>query len=368
MLSLAKADFLSTVAGSIALISRGSCNFADKAYFAKQAGALAAIFYNNQEGGLFEGTYSREDDSLAPAVALTRADGLALLAAANSSGAVLVADTLTISAEYKPSFSNNVIATTTYETNSTDVLFVGAHSDSVEEGPGINDNGSGCAGALETAIQLARGGYEALPTIKFGWWTAEEIGLQGSTAYVTSYASTEDLDRVRLYLNLDMLASPNYVLGILDGDGSEYPSSEPGPPGSGEAEAVLAAWFDAQGYARNSSALRRNSDYFSFQSVGIPVGGLFAGAGALKTEREAALFGGTVGAPLDSNYHTAADNMTNVSPIAFEIMGKAIAHVVAYYGANGFDDFPPRTSSAELASRSERDVQPNIYKGSKAIM
>lgn len=360
-----KTDFPETVAGSIALISRGTCSFRTKATLAKEAGSLAALIYNNQEGP-FQGTFQRIVDTLAPSLALSQADGLALLAAAGN-GTTLLA-TLSISAEFGPGFSNNVIATTTYPTDTTDILFLGAHSDSVDAGPGINDNGSGTAGILEAAIQLARGGYTGVPTIKFGWWTDEESGLMGSSAYVTSYASAEELGRVRLYLNFDSIASPNYNLGILDGDGSDFPGASPGPAGSGEAEAELAAWFEAQGHNHNASELRGNSDYGSFMDAGIPCGGLAAGAYEIKTEREAALFGGTAGAPLDANYHTPADNMTNLSPVAFEIMGKAIAHAVAYYGANGFDGFPLRNSSVQLASRSDTDGRPKIYKGSKPIM
>lgn len=280
------------------------------------------------------------------ALALSQTDGLALLAASNnssSSSTALLADTLSISIDFPSGLSENIIATTTYATNTTDILFLGAHSDSVEAGPGINDNGSGCAGILETATQLARGGYVgASTTIRFAWWTAEETGSVGSTEYVTSYVSAEELARVRLYLNFDMIASPNYVLRVLDSDGSEFPGTTPGPPGSGEAEAVLAAWFDARGYGHNASQLLGNSDYLPFLEAGVPCGGLDAGFDSLKTEREAALFGGTVGAPLDALYHTDGDNMTNLSPVAFEIMGKAIAYAVAYYGANGFEGFPAR--------------------------
>ncbi len=62
----------------------------------------------------------------------------------------------------------------------------GAHLDSVPEGPGINDNGSGSATLLETALQMAELGIEPRNTVRFAWWGAEEAGLIGSQYYVDS--------------------------------------------------------------------------------------------------------------------------------------------------------------------------------------
>ena len=60
---------------------------------------------------------------------------------------------------------------------------VGAHLDSVTSGAGINDNGTGSAGILEVALQLAAGGMTLRPsTSAFAWWGAEEHGLIGSDA------------------------------------------------------------------------------------------------------------------------------------------------------------------------------------------
>jgi Zn-dependent M28 family amino/carboxypeptidase len=97
------------------------------------------------------------------------------------------------------------------------VIHLGAHSDSVAAGPGINDNGSGSIGILEVAIQLAK--FTINNAVRFSWWAAEEEGLLGSAAYVASL-SQEELDKIRLYLNFDMIASPNFKYGIYDGDGS----------------------------------------------------------------------------------------------------------------------------------------------------
>lgn len=118
------------------------------------------------------------------------------------------------------------------------VVHLGAHSDSVEAGPGINDNGSGSIGLLEVAIQLSN--FSVNNAVRFSWWAAEEEGLLGSAAYVESLPQSE-LDKIRLYLNFDMIASPNFKYGIYDGDGSAFGTS--GAPGSAEAEKLFQDFF-----------------------------------------------------------------------------------------------------------------------------
>ena len=136
-----------------------------------------------------------------------------------------------------------------------------------------------------------------------------------------------------------MIASPNYVLGIYDGDGSAFNLS--GPAGSAEAERTFEAYYESKGIPFVASEFNGRSDYGPFLERDVPCGGLDTGADGVKTEEEAALFGGEVGAWYDPNYHSAADNVTNLALDAFEITGKAIAHAVAVYGKS-WADFPPR--------------------------
>ena len=76
----------------------------------------------------------------------------------------------------------NVIAQTRTG-NPAQVVMIGAHLDSVEDGPGIVDNGSGVATLLEIATQL---GDDPLVqnTVRFAFFGGEENGAEGSTAYV----------------------------------------------------------------------------------------------------------------------------------------------------------------------------------------
>lgn len=344
-------DFPAEVSGAVALISRGTCTFADKSYFAAQSGAVAAVIYNNVEGLFASGTLGGENASLVATAAVSQEDGLALVASYSNTTLASDLDIVTV---FNTIYSNNVIATTAH-TNSSDILFLGAHSDSVEAGPGINDNGSGSSGILEVAIQLAKGGWSTVPTVRFGWWTAEEEGLLGAESYVAKTSAAE-LARIRLYLNFDMIASPNFKLGIYDGDGSEFGLS--GPAGSDLTEALFEDWFDSIGQNHSASEFNGRSDYGPFLDVGIPSGGLDTGADDIKTEEDVEKFGGTAGIQADPNYHSAADNVTNLSLEAFEIMGKGIAHAVAFYGANGFAGYPERNSTASLKSRNSVESKP----------
>ncbi|RPB01165.1 hypothetical protein L873DRAFT_1842539 [Choiromyces venosus 120613-1] len=72
--------------------------------------------------------------------------------------------------------------------------------------------------------------------IRFGWWSVAEFGLLGSNYYVENL-SEEEKGKIRLYINLDMISSPNYVHGVTDGDGSEF--LEAGAPGSGAIEEIF---------------------------------------------------------------------------------------------------------------------------------
>ncbi|VUC24691.1 unnamed protein product [Clonostachys rosea] len=331
-------DFPSTVSGSVALVHRGSCTFAIKSQNAKAAGAIGVIFWNNENAGVVAGTYGGILDDAVPGGGITQADGEALVALSSNT-------TLTTSLEIATVIelvqSNNVIATSKYG-SPDNILFLGAHSDSVAAGPGINDDGSGTIGILETAIQLAK--YSTKAQVKFGWWTAEESGLLGSTYYVESL-SDEELLKIRLYLNFDMIASPNYILGHYDGDGSEF--GETGPAGSAEAEHLFEEYYESNGLNHTATEFNGRSDYGPFLDAGIPSGGLDAGADEVKTQEWVDQFGGTLGAILDPNYHSAEDDVANLNEFCFGVMSKGIAHAVATYGASGFEGFPERETAAK---------------------
>jgi Zn-dependent M28 family amino/carboxypeptidase len=146
--------------------------------------------------------------------------------------------------------------------------------------------------------------------VRFAWWGAEESGLLGSEHYVAEL-SDEEIADIALYLNFDMVASPNYMFGIYDGDNSGG-TAAPGfiPPGSAEIEDVFEKYYADRGEPSQDSEFSGRSDYGPFIAVGIPAGGLFTGAEVPKTAAEAALYGGVAGASYDPCYHAACDNLT----------------------------------------------------------
>ncbi|MEU8342425.1 M28 family peptidase [Spirillospora sp. NPDC048832] len=218
-----------------------------------------------------------------------------------------------------------------------DVLMTGAHLDSVTAGPGINDNGSGTAAVLETALAVARAGHTPSRHLRFAWWGAEELGLVGSTYYVGDLPAGER-SKITGYLNFDMVGSPNPGYFAYDGDGS---SGSGGPAGSAEIERVLRAYFTTLGVPVQDTAFDGRSDYGPFIRAGIPAGGLFTGAEGRKTSQQAQLWGGQAGVAFDRCYHSSCDTTSNISDTALDRNADAIAHAVWTLGGDGGTQEPP---------------------------
>jgi Zn-dependent M28 family amino/carboxypeptidase len=251
-----------------------------------------------------------------------------------------------------------VIADTRYG-DATHTVVVGAHLDSVVEGPGINDNGSGSAAILETACKMGWLNIKPKYKVRFAFWSAEEEGLIGSTYYVDNLPP-EELAKISMNLNFDMLASHNYVRFVYDGDGSDTP--DPGPPGSGQIEQVFNDYFAQKGLPTDPTALDGRSDYDPFATANIPVGGLFAGADSIKTEEQALKYGGTAGEQCDSCYHTPCDNTDNLNYTIEKQMLKGIGYTVYHYAMNPLTVTTAKPLKALRAATYQAD-----YKGPLAI-
>ena len=172
----------------IALIQRGTCNFGNKAYWAEQAGAEAVIIFNQGNSPDREGLIVADASSLDPAIPGAPSGplehGIPVVGASFADGVALAQPGSTAFVKVLPAETRtdyNVIAELPGK-NKDNVVMAGAHLDSVIEGPGINDNGSGSAALLETALMMANSHPEN--TLRFGWWAAEEQGLVGSADYV----------------------------------------------------------------------------------------------------------------------------------------------------------------------------------------
>jgi len=225
----------------------------------------------------------------------------------------------------------NVIAQTRTG-NPKRVVMVGAHLDSVPEGPGINDNGSGVAALLEIAVRL--GGSPAVSNaVRFAWWGSEEDGLRGSTRYVEGL-SEDDRDRISFYLNVDMVASPNPAYLVQGGKGH---GSRSGPAGSATVARVLVEQLAATGITAEVTRFEGDSDYAPFIDAGIPSGGVLSGDRQEKTAEQAERWGGQAGEVFDRCYHRACDRLDNIDSTALDHYTDALAGTVGHF-AISIDD------------------------------
>jgi Zn-dependent M28 family amino/carboxypeptidase len=307
----------------IALAQRGTCSFVIKAQQAQAAGAEAVVIFNQGNDptreALIVGTLGEDHGVTIPVVGASFADGSALAAAGSTAHVrILPSETRT---------DVNVIAELPGR-NKNNVVMAGSHLDSVTAGAGINDNGSGSAAILETALTLAK--TKPQNTIRFAWWGAEEEGLLGSAAYVAELPQAEK-DRIALYLNYDMVGSPNYIFQVYDSDQSSFEAPVVVPEGSTAIEDLFESYYTWQKKPYDDAEYSGRSDYQAFINAGIPSGGLFTGAEVVKSEQQAAIWGGTAGASFDPNYHAAGDDITNLDLNALEVNSDLIAFAQLTY-------------------------------------
>jgi aminopeptidase S len=194
------------------------------------------------------------------------------------------------------------------------VVMAGSHLDSVSSGAGINDNGSGSAAVLETALAVSRAQYKPAKHLRFAWWGAEELGLVGSRYYVNNL-SAANRSKISGYLNFDMIGSPNPGYFVYDDDPAIEKTFKDYFTGLG-----VPTEIETEGDGR--------SDHAPFKSAGVPVGGLFTGAGRTKTSAQAAKWGGTAGRAFDRCYHSSCDTTANINDTALDRNSDAIAHAV----------------------------------------
>jgi Zn-dependent M28 family amino/carboxypeptidase len=339
-------DFVpaSSTETQLALVQRGTCTFEIKVANAVAAGYDGVVLFNEGQPGredAFVGTLG--NPALVPAIMVTYAIGAELYGLTQSGPVTVSVDTETIS---ETRTSANVIAETRRGKDARTIV-VGAHLDSVLEGPGINDNGSGSATVLEIAEAFSELKLGPKNTVRFIWFGAEENNLLGSEHYV-SQLSPEGIARIALMLNFDMVGSPNFVRFVYDGDGDETGTA--GPAGSDLIEDVFLNYFASQGLATEATAFDGRSDYGPFIAAGIPAGGLFTGAEGIKTAEQQAIFGGTAGEQFDPCYHEACDTFDNVSLEALDQMSDAAADAIYTFVSRNHPLGHPRAAAAKAAA------------------
>jgi hypothetical protein len=282
------ADFTGLRSGEIPLVHRGDCFFRQKARNAEQAGAKALVVVEDVRSGRGVPSGTLAIPGIRIPVVLT---SIRALGAAGSGGAVRVM----VDAVSRGDRTENVIAETPGG-NADAIVMAGGHLDSVAGGPGINDNGSGAATLIEAAEAIGREPPGA--KVRVAFWAAEELGLHGSRQYVRSLDGAERR-RIRAYVNLDMVGSPNPVPELYkDGDA--------------RLGAVLRR---AVGGHLGGIVAGQASDHAPLRAAGIPVNGLYTGS----TEA------GPGGRARDPCYHLACDTARNVDRPMLLRMARAAA-------------------------------------------
>ncbi len=309
-------DWSGFSSGHVAVLASGPCFRRQQIENAQQAGASAVIsIYPNWEAGQTRRpTLLFPDGITIPAMVAGREPALALLDAAETGeSAQLVVETIS-----EQRTIDNVIAELPGTTDQ--ILFLGGHLDSVLDGPGLNDNGSGVATLLALAAAVSDRSAVSQPTqtLRFGFWGAEEFGDIGSGEYVQQL-SADEIDRISAYLNLDMVGSPNAARFVYD--------DALAAPGSDELAAALLAALDELDAPGERLDIGASSDHFSFGQAGIPTGGVFSGLAPLS-DAQALLFDGEAGLPADPCYHLACDGRANIKMSAAVMLGQAVANVV----------------------------------------
>lgn len=288
------ADWNGFHAGSIAIAFASACSRRQVVELAQDAGAagLVSLYPTWERGRTLQPTLLDPAGLHTLAVVAGREPAEALLAAAAARTPVA----LTVDVEQGSAMDDNVLGELAGSTEA--VLMVGGHLDSVLDGPGINDNGSGAAVLLALAAALADRPRPEL-TIRFAFWAAEEFGTHGSIQYV-ELLSTGEREHIRAYVNLDMV-------GSVDGTRSVY-DDEGGAPGSGRITELLLGALDDLDAPGTLVPAGGASDHASFDRAGIATGGVYSG--------------------IDMCYHLACDDRSNIDMQMALELGNAVAAVV----------------------------------------
>jgi Zn-dependent M28 family amino/carboxypeptidase len=330
------------VHGAIAVVDDTGCSVVDKEKVAVAAGAVGLLVASDTGSagaprGLFTAGYYQQ---LKGPVGVIAADADAALRRTNDPVR------LTLDAKGATVASRSVVAQT--KTGATDnVIVAGAHLDSAPASPGINDNATGAAAVLETAVQLG-GSPQVTNAVRFAFWGGHEAGLAGATKYVQSLGPG-GLKDVAMYVDFDRLGSSNAGFFTYDGDQSGQPNpavpAASVPTGSAGIERTLAGYLNLAGVRPADTPLGGASDYGPFLSAGIPIGGLTTGSTQLKSAVQQRLWGGETGIPFDMNYRSARDGIDNVDRRALSITGPAVAFAVGTYATSteGVNGVPPRS-------------------------
>jgi Peptidase family M28/PA domain len=343
-------DFSGFVPGRIALIQRGTCNFGVKVLNAQAAGASGVIIFNEGNPGrtsvLAGSLVDASGNRIIPTipVAFTSFDiGNNLLneyQQAVQAGTALPVMNISIQAKVNPNADDYNVIAESKGGNPNHVLVVDAHLDAIY-GAGMLDNASGSAAILDIAQEMKN--VNPLNKLRFIWFGGEELGLLGSSYYINNLTPTE-LSHIGYDLDADVMATPNYVVGVLDPAGPDlfgrtvtatFPNRVYKASTVSRDQSIQ--YFDSIGLNHELFS-PVGTDAFSFNTAGIPASGLLTGQDCCKTQQEVDLFGGYTG-NYEGNIPSSdggcvdnpfrwCDNLSNNDPAVLTFMSKAFANTV----------------------------------------
>jgi len=333
--------------GKIALVQRGGCNYGVKVLNAQAAGAVGVVIFNEGNPGRTEviagSLLDANNDPFVPniPVAFTSFASGQSLYSQYQAGTPPVMN-LSVHVIVDPNRTDwNVIA----ESKGGDpnhVVVVDGHLDAIY-GAGMLDNGSGSVTILDIAQEMRK--VKPLNKLRFIWFGGEELGELGSSYYVNNLSPSE-LAKIRYDLDADVMATPNYSIGILDPAAVDLfgrTVSEEFPPQVYEPSKVArdlgVDYFNSIG---------KNHIFFSpvgtdaeqFQLAGVPASGLLTGQDCCKTQEEVDLFGGYLGnyegnvpsfdGGCVDNPFRWCDNLSNNDPNVLTFMSQAFADMTVH--------------------------------------
>jgi Zn-dependent M28 family amino/carboxypeptidase len=341
-------DFPAATRGAIALVQRGGCNFTEKFENAEAAGAVAMLIFNSGLPGEKDVlTITAENDNTLPIAFLSYKAGRDLFRSAEVRRTVVRLD-IRGKVSTKPTW--NLLADSSGG-DPDKTLVVGGHLDSVPDGPGINDNGSGTALVLVAAERMAERWEKPRNRVRFALWGAEEMGLLGSNHYVATLPKRER-KRIFAYLNFDMVASPNFV---------RFVDATRGNAASQAVGEHFHAAFKRKGLPSGHTDSGGRTDTFAFIEAGIPAAGLFSGAEGEKTRSQQKRYGGRAGEPYDACYHQPCDTIDNISRRALREFSDAAFEVIREMARK-----KPSAAEATAAAVEAATTAP-LYRGPYAL-
>jgi Zn-dependent M28 family amino/carboxypeptidase len=291
-------DYGALPADAIVMAGPGDCLRRDQVIAAQQAGAAAFVAVSPEAlpGTVLRPTLLDPRGLAIPAAAASQDAAKALVSAATGS----LTARLVTNAHTEQAPTRTILAELP-GVRDGQVIMLGAHLDSVIDGPGVNDNGSGVAALLEIARALR--GTRPSATIRLAFWSGEELGLHGSLRYVQALSQRQK-DAILVYANVDMIASPNGFAGVYD---------EPtAAVGSSNASRLLRAAVTRNGGTAVPVDLHNGSDHYGFVEAGVATAGVFSGALDPVSVEQADASGAEAGRPADVCYHQPCDDLTDI--------------------------------------------------------